>query len=52
MSTEYKTVDSFWLPVRVLQELDKKRGKMSRNRFAMILIEKGLHQEDERTRGR
>ena len=47
MMSEFKTVHSFWIPVRILEDLDResKRKKMSRNRLAITLIEAGLKEE-------
>jgi hypothetical protein len=49
MTTEIKTVHSFWIPVRVLEELgrESKRKKTSRNSLAISLIETGLKNEEK-----
>jgi hypothetical protein len=53
MTTELKTVHSFWIPPRILyklketsQELEKEKGiKISPNQLAMNLIDGGLKDE-------
>jgi hypothetical protein len=42
MNPDVKTFTSFWIPVRLLKELENKKGKLSRNQLAVSLIEKGL----------
>lgn len=44
LTTELKTIHSFWIPVRVLEELDResKKKNVSRNHLAITFIENGL----------
>jgi hypothetical protein len=53
LTTELKTVHSFWTPLRILnklketaEELEKERGiRISPNQLAMNLIDAGLNDE-------
>jgi hypothetical protein len=38
---------SLWMPVRVAEEIDRKRGQLSKNEFIMAMVEAGLRDEEK-----
>ena len=47
-AAEFKTMLTLYTPVRISsEEIDKRRGKMSRSEFSSVILEAGLSDEEK-----